>query len=331
MYIGFVAGDYVGSLQGNISTRPNTFMGIRFDTSVSPGTLSVTAVAAASGGNTVYTITTNALGTSNGFAGTTFVCTNCGNAANNGTFFCTASSSTSITLLNAAGVAASSLTGSATGPTPPNDSFYTFEVVNNLSNPAVAYGRNNQQGQTFVTNVAPVAGVWHRLDIVCTAVGVVTMTLDGSATNTKTFTVPVQTISTTSTITSASVSNGSVQISWSQNVANGGFAQKWGQGTKVTISGFTSVFNGTFPINRSSGSTQFLYNNPLATGSSSPTTATMSGYPAWIPVWWLGNDDTASPTANSIGYYLDFFGLLWNPGVNPTNSTTALATKDRYF
>jgi hypothetical protein len=156
------------------------------------------------------------------------------------------------------------------------------------------------------------------------------MTLDGSATNTKTFTVPVQTLTLTNTTATASQSNGSVQISWNQNPAAGGFAHKFGQGTIVTISGFTSVYNGTFPINRAGGSTQFLLNNPLATGISQPTTATISGYPAWIPVWWFGNDDTASPTANSITWYIDFFGFIWNPGVGGGTGTPN-ATKSRYF
>lgn len=332
MYVGFVAGDYAGSVNANLSSRPNTFMGIRFDTSTSPGTLSVTSVANASGGTTVYTIASNVLGNSNGFANTTFVTTNCGNAANNGTFLCTASTSTTITLLNAAGVSATGLTGSAKGPTPPNDSFYTFEVVDNAVNPSTSYGRNNQQGQTFVTNVVPVAGAWHRLDIECTAVGVVTMTLDGSTINTATFTVPVQTIAITGTSNiTATNSNGSTQISWSgSGPAAGGFATKWARGSQIAVSGFSSAYSGTFRVGAVLGPEQIVYNNPSGTGVSQPSSATISGYPAWIPTFWFGNDDTASPTGNSICYYVDFFSFIWNPGVGGGSGTPAI-TNSRYF
>ena len=331
IYIGFVAGDYAGSLASNISSRPNTFMGLRFDTSTSPGNLVVTAVANAALGTTVYTVTSNIFGANNGLAGTTFVTTNCGSAANNGTFLCTASTATSVTLLNASGVSATGLTGQAAGPaSPPNDTFYTFEVVDNLSNTGFTYGRNNQQGLTFVTNVAPVAGVWHRLDIVCTSVGVVTMTLDGSATNTHTFTVPVQTLTVINTAAEASNSNGSTQISLSGGAANGAFATKWTQGSLVTTAGFTSVYNGTFPLNRSSGASTILFNNPLGSGISQPATATLSGYPAWIPTFWFGNDDTASPTIYTITYAVDFFSFIWNPGVGG-GTGTPVATKPRYF
>lgn len=66
--------------------------------------LSLTSVAAASGGTTVYTgVITGGL--SNAFAGKTFVVSNFTNALNNGTFVCTASTLTTLTLQNPAGVA----------------------------------------------------------------------------------------------------------------------------------------------------------------------------------------------------------------------------------
>lgn len=331
IYIGFVSGDYAGSLSNNISSRPNTFIGLRFDTSVTPGTLSVTAVANASGTTTVYTITSFPQANANGLVGTTFTTTNCGNVANDVTALCVASTTTSITLVNSAGVAGSGLTGSAAGPGPINDSFYTFEVVDNVSISSVAFGRNNLQGQTKVTNVAPVSGVWHRLDIVCLATGVVTMTLDGSVTNTATFTVPVQTLTVVGTTnTTASVANGSAQYAWNGGPSFGGFAEKWTAGSIVTFSGFTSVYNGTFPINRASGSLQVLVINPLASGSSQPATAVMSGYPALIPTFWFGNDDTASPPGNDMSFYIDFYSFVWNPGVGGGSATPSLSNS-RYF
>lgn len=67
-------------------------------------TLSLISVTAASGGTTVYNgIITG--GASNAFAGKTFVVSDWTNAVNNGTFVCSASTATTLTLQNASGVA----------------------------------------------------------------------------------------------------------------------------------------------------------------------------------------------------------------------------------
>lgn len=69
-----------------------------------PTALVLTAAANASGGATVYTGTITG-GGSNALAGKTFVVAGFATGANNGTFICTASGTTTITLDNAAGVA----------------------------------------------------------------------------------------------------------------------------------------------------------------------------------------------------------------------------------
>jgi PA14 domain/Putative phage tail protein len=73
------------------------------------GSITLTAAGNASGGNTVYTASSTTLspfsGASGGLVGFRFTVTGFPNAANNGTFVCTASSSTSLTLNNANGVA----------------------------------------------------------------------------------------------------------------------------------------------------------------------------------------------------------------------------------
>lgn len=66
--------------------------------------LTLTAAANASGGNTVYTGTITG-GGSNAFLGYEFVVAGFDTAANNGTFTCTASTTTTLTLDNVAGVA----------------------------------------------------------------------------------------------------------------------------------------------------------------------------------------------------------------------------------
>jgi hypothetical protein len=73
--------------------------------SPNPGTaLTLSAAANASSGTTVYTGTITG-GGSNAFAGQEFVVAGFTNAANNGTFICTASTTTTLTLGNGAGVA----------------------------------------------------------------------------------------------------------------------------------------------------------------------------------------------------------------------------------
>jgi hypothetical protein len=73
------------------------------------GPFSVTSVANASGGNTVYTMASNGSATNN-YLGYNFVTSGFAHGANNGTFACVASTATTFTLANAAGV--SDTTGS---------------------------------------------------------------------------------------------------------------------------------------------------------------------------------------------------------------------------
>lgn len=68
------------------------------------GSFVLTAAANASGGNTVYTGTLTG-GASNAFATRYFTVAGFTNSANNGTYVCTASSATTITLANASGIA----------------------------------------------------------------------------------------------------------------------------------------------------------------------------------------------------------------------------------
>jgi hypothetical protein len=69
------------------------------------GSLAITSVANASAGSTVYTGTFGAAAATNGFAGLVFQIAGFTNTPNNGTFTCTASSSTTLTLSNSQGIA----------------------------------------------------------------------------------------------------------------------------------------------------------------------------------------------------------------------------------
>lgn len=99
-------------------------------------TLSLTSVASASSGLTVYTGTITG-GASNAYTGYYFVITGFLNAANNGTFFCVSSSATTLTLVYAGGVAE---THAATAVL--NTSDYTGTFPN--------AGGNAYAGQVFV-------------------------------------------------------------------------------------------------------------------------------------------------------------------------------------
>ena len=335
IYIGLFGPSFPNTFV-HTASRPTSFLGIRFDTSTTPaipaGT--VTAVGNASSGSTVYTITSYAPAASNAFVNTTFTASGlAGGTNNNGTFVCTASTTTSITLANPNGTVESTQTGTLTGPTPPNDTYYTFEQVQNLIPDGQSGYRNNQQGQTFVTNVKPAAGVYHRLDMTCTTAGKVTLTLDGSSVNTVTFTVPKDSITVTGAVEGDNNGNGCYTLTWNNSTGTVGKQSDWGPGSVITVSGFPSgapaQFNGTFTIQRAGGPTTFYIETSGSSELSTGNTVTMVGYPAYTPMFWGGNDDTASP-ADNISFFIDFFSFVWNPGLFGGSEAPTI-TKPRYW
>lgn len=84
--------------------------------------VTLTSVANAAGGNTVYTGTVTG-GGANALVGTTFIVAGFTNAANNGTFVATASSATTLTLANAAGVAETHAATASMSPAATNSDF----------------------------------------------------------------------------------------------------------------------------------------------------------------------------------------------------------------
>jgi hypothetical protein len=206
------------------------------------------------------------------------------------------------------------------------DTFFTLEVVANQTTSGV-FTRHNTQGTTFVTNVAPVAGTWHRLDIICNTAGKVTLVLDGSSTNTLTASVP--TYSFTTTVTGSSTGTptfGGAQLNWSSTQG------VWNSGSSVTVSGFTAGragLNGTFQL-MGAEDLFVLYNlnSNIASGSD---TVTLSGYPSWTPICTFGNDDTAAPSTDNALFCIDYWAFVWNPNLGPTPPGTPIATNPRYF
>jgi len=84
--------------------------------------VTLTQVGNAAGGNTLYTGTVTG-GAGNAYAGVTFVVAGFTNAANNGTFVATASTNTTLTLANPAGVAQTHAGTASLTPTPTNSDY----------------------------------------------------------------------------------------------------------------------------------------------------------------------------------------------------------------
>ncbi len=320
-FSGFANGNNNGVFVCSASTATTVTVNNPNGVSTGTGTMtqiisrSITSIANASGGNTVYTFATDGSGT-NVYVGLNFAVTGASHAANNGTFSCVASTATTITLSNPSGV--SDTTATAVG-NPLSDAFYTFEVVLNPSFSTAA--RHNAPGQTFVTSVAPVQNVWHRLDIVCTAAGVVTLTLDGSATNTYTFTVGTIAFGATT----GSTETGSANLS----VVTGNTTAT--QNYPISAALGTAINGGPWLVYNNSSNALFLditsqANNGVASGLN----ITLVAYPALMPAITFGNSDEASPVANTKRVFFDYISLVWNNAI--TGATTAPdKTKARYW
>lgn len=102
-----------GQVASGAFTTPGLVAGLAQNIVTVPGALTLTAAAGASGGTTVYTGTITG-GAANALVGTNFTVAGFVTAANNGTWIAVASTATTLTLANAAGVAETHA-GTATG------------------------------------------------------------------------------------------------------------------------------------------------------------------------------------------------------------------------
>lgn len=220
---------------------------------------------------------------------------------------------------------------SATSPAI-SDSFYTLEVVANHSWSTAA--RHNTQGTTYVTNVAPIQGVWHRIDIICSVAGKVTITLDESSTNTLTATIPTFSFTTGIGTVVGRAANGIAAINWTAGAASDPPESPWGAGSSVTINGFSGAqapINGTFTL-ADSQNVALEFDLAGSIGASGNTSAsTISGYPSLMPCCIFGNDDTVGPTALTMCMTVDFFSFVWNPNLGPSTPGTPNSAKARYW
>lgn len=335
-YVGLAGSTSTANAATPVSPRPDIFIGLRYDTSVTPGTLTLSSVATSSGGTAVYTGTITG-GANGAHIGMTFVVTGFTTGANNGTFVCTNSTASNITLNNASAVAETHA-ATAAGPTGTNDSTYKMEVVENGSYNVGA--RHNLQGTVVDTTHAPTAGEWCRLDINCfVATGQVTMNFitDGGTNFSHTFTVPTFSATSPAGFGCGNTGNpGTAFVDIGGGAPGSGNAYPpFAQGSKVTISGLTggnAVLNGTQTIGFIDASAPYLmWKTTGLTTFSSSGTITGVGYPALVPWIAFGNDDNATNTADQMRIFVDYFGLIWNPNLGPSAPGTPNSLKPRFW
>lgn len=211
---------------------------------VDPGVLTLSAAATASGGTTVYTGTITG-GGSNAFAGVLFSVAGFDTAANNGSFECTASSTTTLTLANAAGVAD---THAATASSTTTTAVYTGTVTGG--------GSSAFEGFTFV-----VAGF-------DTAANNGTFQCSASTTTTLTLLNP-NAVADTHAATATPTEGSAVYTGTITGGGSSAFA-----GETFLVAGFTGANNnGTF-IATASTTTTLTLGNPVATAETHAATAT---------------------------------------------------------
>jgi len=203
-----------------------------------------------------------------------------------------------------------------------SDTQFVFEYVNNLTNTTLT--RINTQGTTFATGITVTEGRKYRFEMSCFASGSVTFFLTDSVTTAST-TLSVSKISFTSPQPSFTSSNGIILVDYS------GKAIPIELGSVVTVSGGTiAAGNATYVHAIPRGATNEAAVLSGATPSGADTSATTTLFPGLAPLFWIGNDTTATPVANSKGVLIDMFALVWNKGLI-TGGATPNSTLARYW
>jgi hypothetical protein len=285
----------------------------------------LSSIANASGGSTVYTGTISGgggpvtTGASNAFANTQFTISGCVNAVNNGTFTCTASTATSITLSNASGVAETVTTACASAGTA-----FVLTAVATSSGGSTTYtgtitsgGTTAYTGQTFT--ITGFTNTQNNGSFVCTASSSTTLTLSNAIATAETHaglaSAPpcVATVTTNTSQPGLPATNTNVTIY--HGTITGGAANAYA-GQMFTIAGFNnSQNNGTFLCTASTASTLTLANGISVWESNGSATAVSqsSVYTGTFPYY--------SAQQNYIGFPITVTGFT-NAGNNGTFTCT---------
>lgn len=220
-----------------------------------------------------------------------------------------------------------------TAPSIADTTFY-FEAVANPNYNAAA--RNNTQGVTYNTGIAPLAHTWYRLDMVCTQVGQVTMTLFGGS-QTVTTTLAVPKISAVSgvggqVLAAESALGTGVVFMYTGPTSSPGQNPCFAMGSKVTISGVTGThntnWNSSYTLVRSNGA---LFFDAGGTDTTFQWTAgaEVTGYSGYVPFINFGGASVA-PTGY-LALQVDFFSFIWNPNLSANAPGVPNPTLARYW
>ncbi|MGB8987246.1 MAG: hypothetical protein WCC37_11635, partial [Candidatus Sulfotelmatobacter sp.] len=274
--------------------------GVAFNlTSVAPTTvtLTLTAAANAAGGHTVYTGTITG-GNANAYVGDTVVVAGFTNARDNGTFTCTASTTTTITLSNANGVLQTHA-GTATVTT---GAVYTGTITGGAAN---AFA-----GDTVVVSEFTNAG--NNGTFTATASSATTLTLNNKApvAETDPATATVETATSTSTVYAGTITGGT----------GNGFA-----GDSFAIAGFTNAGNnGTFTCTASTATT-LTCSNAAGVAETNAGTATTSSTLNWSEGAVSINPTTADIAVTTTVGSAVFLGASTTYNITVTNNGTSAA------
>lgn len=278
-------------VKNNVVSPGTSYALTQVANSSGPEQLTASAIAASSGNTAVVTVSSG--GTTNQWVGYSFTVAGFQNAANNGTFICTASSSTTLTLENEFAVAE---THAATATSVEGVAVYTGTIVETA---------NSLIGRTFV--VAGFSTASNNGTFICTANnGSTTITLanpNAAAQSGQTATAVEQEAEWVDAITSVASSTG---------VYTGTFPEfaSFPVGGKVTITGFVTNpgNNGTFKI-VSATSTTLTTSNTASVSESASAKAAIS--PSQVLTYYVDGTKNYNPT---------------NPTGVPSGTPVAVAT-----
>jgi uncharacterized repeat protein (TIGR01451 family) len=268
-------------------------------TSVAPATvtLTLTAAANATGGHTVYTGTITG-GNANAYVGDTVVVAGFTNGRDNGTFTCTASSNTTITLSNGNGV----LQTHAATATVTTGAVYTGTITGGAGN---AFA-----GDTVVVSGFTNAG--NNGTFTATASSATTLTLNNEApvAETDPATATVETATSTNTIYAGTITGGT----------GNGFA-----GDSFAIAGFTNAGNnGTFTCTASTATT-LTCSNAAGVAETNAGTASTSSTLNWSEGAVSINPTTADIAVTTTVGSAVFLGASTTYNITVTNNGTSAA------
>lgn len=200
---------------------------------------------------------------------------------------------------------------------------------------------NNQgtNGGTFVTSITPADGVWYRLTISSTAFATVVVTLSGGGQTTgpQTFVLSppgYQNNGNTSALLNNFSTSGVMGVSSlpSTTTNTNGYVTPC-PGSIVTLSDFSggSAFaNGSYNVLGVDGLGTFSVKSPALNSSTPFTIYFLACYPGVTPIASLCNDSTGGTDPQARQLMIDFFSLVWNPGVNG-GTATPNSSLARYF